>query len=122
MDDWRQQGMTLIEVLLAMALLGVGLFAAAGLQLRALQATDSALRGTQAAYLAHGVFEQARAVEALRDDDTAWFQAQVGGLLGSGAQGQVALTSADLRVLIDWDDSRAGLQRRSLSLAGRLAP
>lgn len=69
MDGWRQQGMTLIEVLLAMALLGAGLFAAAGLQLRALQATDSALRATQAAYLAHGVFEQARAVGALRDDD-----------------------------------------------------
>ncbi|MFK8332108.1 prepilin-type N-terminal cleavage/methylation domain-containing protein [Pseudomonas sp. BJa5] len=69
MDGWRQQGMTLIEVLLAMALLGVGLFAAAGLQLRALQATDSALRATQAAYLNHGVFEQARAVGAPRDDD-----------------------------------------------------
>ncbi|MFK0090495.1 prepilin-type N-terminal cleavage/methylation domain-containing protein [Pseudomonas sp. NPDC090755] len=122
MDGWRQQGMTLIEVLLAMALLGVGLFAAAGLQLRALQATDSALRGTQAAYLAQGVFEQARAVEVLREEDRVWFQAQVGGVLGAGAQGQVALTTGELRVLIDWDDSRAGWQRRSLSLAGRLAP
>ncbi|MDD1978538.1 MULTISPECIES: type IV pilus modification protein PilV [Pseudomonas] len=66
MDGWRQQGMTLIEVLVAMAVLGLGLFAAAGLQLRALQATESAQRSTQAAYLAQAVSEQARADGALR--------------------------------------------------------
>ncbi|MEG0860515.1 MAG: type IV pilus modification protein PilV [Pseudomonas sp.] len=60
MDGWQQQGMTLIEVLVAMTVLGLGLFAAAGLQVRALQATDSALRSTQAAYLDHDLFEQAR--------------------------------------------------------------
>ncbi|MNF63625.1 hypothetical protein D3C84_453320 [compost metagenome] len=70
MDGWQQQGMTLIEVLVAMAVLGVGLFAAAGLQVRALQATESALRSTQAAYLAHGVLEQARAGETLPNQDS----------------------------------------------------
>lgn len=53
MEGRRQQGMTLIEVLVAMTVLALGLFAAANLQLRALQATDSALRSTQAAYLEH---------------------------------------------------------------------
>ncbi|MGH8383160.1 type IV pilus modification protein PilV [Pseudomonas sp.] len=69
MDGWQQQGMTLIEVLVAMAVLGLGLFAAAGLQVRALQATDSALRSTQAAYLAHGMLEQARAGGDLRNEE-----------------------------------------------------
>ncbi|MFQ6576544.1 type IV pilus modification PilV family protein [Pseudomonas sp. UM16] len=67
MDGWRQQGMTLIEVLVAMAVLGLGLFAAASLQLQALQATERALRSTQAAYLAHAVFEQAHADRVLRE-------------------------------------------------------
>lgn len=58
MDGCQQQGMTLIEVLVAMAVLALGLFAAAALQVRALQATESALNSTQAAYLAHGGFEQ----------------------------------------------------------------
>ncbi|TDF80268.1 prepilin-type N-terminal cleavage/methylation domain-containing protein [Pseudomonas sp. H9] len=57
MDGWQQQGMTLIEVLVAMAVLGLGLFAAAGLQVQALQATESALNATQSAYLEHGRFE-----------------------------------------------------------------
>ncbi|WP_256589095.1 type IV pilus modification protein PilV [Pseudomonas sp. BBP2017] len=69
MDGLKQQGMTLIEVLVAMAVLGLGLFAAAGLQVQALQATESALRTTQAAYLAQGVFEQVRAGEVLRNQD-----------------------------------------------------
>lgn len=68
MDGWQQQGMTLIEVLVAMAVLGLGLFAAAGLQVRALQATESALRSTQAAYLDHDVFKQARTGGALRKE------------------------------------------------------
>ncbi|MBM3107955.1 MAG: prepilin-type N-terminal cleavage/methylation domain-containing protein [Pseudomonas sp.] len=61
MDGWQQQGMTLIEVLLAIVVLGMGLFTAAGLQLRALQATESALRTTQTAYGEHALQEQARA-------------------------------------------------------------
>ncbi|CAI8742956.1 MULTISPECIES: prepilin-type N-terminal cleavage/methylation domain-containing protein [Pseudomonas] len=60
MDGGRQQGMSLLEVLLAMLVLGVGVFAAAAAQVRALQATDSALQSTQAAYLQHGELEEAR--------------------------------------------------------------
>lgn len=55
MDGRRQTGMTLIEVLLAMVVLGMGFLALAALQVQALQVTDSALRTTQAAYA-----EQAR--------------------------------------------------------------
>ncbi|MCW2269694.1 MULTISPECIES: prepilin-type N-terminal cleavage/methylation domain-containing protein [Pseudomonas] len=61
MDGEQQQGMTLIEVLVAMTVLGLGLFAVAGMQVQGLQATESALRSTQEAYRAQGVLEQARA-------------------------------------------------------------
>jgi len=69
MDGWQQQGMTLIEVLVAMAVSGLGLFAAAALQVQALQATESALRSTQAAYQAHGELEQARVSTAPPDKE-----------------------------------------------------
>lgn len=63
MDGRQQQGMSLIEVLVAMTVLGLGLFAVAGLQVRGLQATESALRSTQETYVGQGLLEQARAKE-----------------------------------------------------------
>ncbi|MEG1042229.1 MAG: prepilin-type N-terminal cleavage/methylation domain-containing protein [Pseudomonas sp.] len=68
MDGWQQQGMTLIEVLVAMTVLGLGLFAAAGLQISALQTTESALHTTQSAYVEYGRFELNRAGAALNDE------------------------------------------------------
>ncbi|MCE5991336.1 prepilin-type N-terminal cleavage/methylation domain-containing protein [Pseudomonas sp. NY15349] len=56
----RQWGMTLLEVLLAMVVVAVGVFAAAGLLLQALQATDSAHREGQAALAAHSERERSR--------------------------------------------------------------
>lgn len=119
MDGWQQQGMTLIEVLVAMALLGVGLFAVAGLQLRALQATDSALHGVQAAYLAHGMFEQVRAVGSLRNEDLMRFRGDVQAVIGPAAQASVLPGAGGTVVDIRWDESRGGLGPRSLSLAGQ---
>ncbi|MFP3406192.1 prepilin-type N-terminal cleavage/methylation domain-containing protein [Pseudomonas sp. SIMBA_065] len=54
-------GMTLLEVLLAMVVVAVGMFAAGALQVRALQATDSARHDAQTALLAHTRQERARA-------------------------------------------------------------
>ena len=56
----RQRGMTLLEVLLAIFVVGVGMFAAAGLQLQALQASDSARRDGQAAIATHSEHERSR--------------------------------------------------------------
>lgn len=56
----RQRGMTLLEVLLAIVVVGVGMFAAAGLQLQALQASDSARRDGQSAMAAHSERERGR--------------------------------------------------------------
>ena len=55
-----QRGMTLLEVLLAVVVVAVGTFAAAGLQLQALQVTESARRDGQAAMAAHSEQERGR--------------------------------------------------------------
>ncbi|CAG8866917.1 hypothetical protein PS627_02189 [Pseudomonas fluorescens] len=54
----RQRGMTLLEVLMALVVLSLGVFSTAALQVRALQMTDDALRGSQAAWQSSGVFER----------------------------------------------------------------
>lgn len=54
----KQQGMTLVEVLLAVVVVAVAAFAAAALQLQALQATDSARRDGQAALAEYSEHER----------------------------------------------------------------
>lgn len=56
----RQRGMTLLEVLLAVVVVAVGIFAAAGLQLQALQAAENARRDGQAAMAAYSEQERGR--------------------------------------------------------------
>ncbi len=56
----RQRGMTLLEVLLAVAVVAVGMFATAAMQLQALQAADGARRDGQAAMAAHSELERRR--------------------------------------------------------------
>ncbi|GLO32939.1 hypothetical protein PPUN12996_49980 [Pseudomonas putida] len=56
----RQRGMTLLEVLLAVGVVAVGMFAAAGLQLQALQAAEDARRDGKAVMAAHSEQERGR--------------------------------------------------------------
>ncbi|EKT4483735.1 prepilin-type N-terminal cleavage/methylation domain-containing protein [Pseudomonas putida] len=56
----KHRGMTLLEVLLAVVVVAVGMFAAAAMQLQALQAADSARRDGQAAMAAHSELERGR--------------------------------------------------------------
>jgi len=56
----RQRGMTLMEVLLAVVVVAVGMFATAAIQLQALQAADSARRDGQAVMAAHSELERGR--------------------------------------------------------------
>ncbi|MFJ7009539.1 prepilin-type N-terminal cleavage/methylation domain-containing protein [Pseudomonas putida] len=56
----RQRGMTLMEVLLAVLVVAVGMFATAAIQLQALQAADSARRDGQAAMAVHSEHERRR--------------------------------------------------------------
>lgn len=56
----RDQGMTLLEVLLAVVVVSLSMFAAAASQLRAMQATESARHEGQAALSAHSEHERGR--------------------------------------------------------------
>lgn len=56
-----EQGMTLLEVLLAVLVVSMGVFAVAALQLRALQATEAARHDGHAALAAHSERERSRA-------------------------------------------------------------
>ncbi|WP_236236411.1 prepilin-type N-terminal cleavage/methylation domain-containing protein [Pseudomonas faucium] len=56
----KQQGMTLLEVLLAVLVVAVGIFAAAALQLKALQAFDNARRDGHAAMVQYSERERRR--------------------------------------------------------------
>ncbi|MDP9522281.1 prepilin-type N-terminal cleavage/methylation domain-containing protein [Pseudomonas putida] len=56
----KHRGMTLVEVLLAVLVVAVGMFAAAAMQLQALQAAESARRDGQAAMAAHSELERGR--------------------------------------------------------------
>lgn len=106
-----QEGLTLIEVMVALAVMGAGLLAAAGLQLRALQGTDSAMMTSQAAWLAHGTLEQSRAPAGV---DVAELQRLVETFAGPTAKGQFQQG----RVSIGWGGARAGDGWRELQLGG----
>ena len=56
----RQAGMTLIEVLVALVVFSIGALGVAMLQLNALKHTDSAMRSTQASFIAQDLLERIR--------------------------------------------------------------
>ncbi|QKF51214.1 type IV pilus modification protein PilV [Pseudomonas graminis] len=59
--DPRQQGTTLIEVLVALLVLAIGLLGAAALQLNALKYTDSSRLSSQASFIAYDMMDRIRA-------------------------------------------------------------
>ncbi|SEO72914.1 type IV pilus modification protein PilV [Aquisalimonas asiatica] len=61
----RQQGYSLLEVLIALLVLSIGLLGLAGLQTASLQSNQSAAQVSQATFLAHDMFDRMR---ANRDD------------------------------------------------------
>jgi type IV pilus assembly protein PilV len=56
----RQQGFTLVEVMVALFVLGIGLLGILGMQNNALRSTNTAMTYTQAGFLAHDLFERMR--------------------------------------------------------------
>ncbi|HDS1734826.1 type IV pilus modification protein PilV [Pseudomonas sp. BP8] len=98
--------MTLLEVLLGVLVLALGVLAGAALQIRALQATDSARRDTQASHLAQALVERVRAAGGLQSADLLQWQREVQASLGAQARGRARHTGALLVVDVDWPDPR----------------
>ncbi|CAI8929719.1 type IV pilus assembly protein PilV [Pseudomonas sp. IT-196MI5] len=134
-----QEGMTLIEVLVALVILGAGLLGAAAFQLNALKYTDSARMTSQASFIAYDLMDRIRANAAAdytiappasgnpdvtRDQDLFDFNANIVSSLGATATGSVTVNQQVYTITITWDDSRAAKaadSRRSFILASRTA-
>ena len=132
-----QEGMTLIEVLVALVILTVGLLGAAAIQLNALKYTDSARMTSQASFIAYDMMDRIRANSAAdytvtpptsanmsvaRDQDLFDFTTNIVNLLGATATGSVTLNQRVYTITVTWDDSRAANtanSRRSFVLTSR---
>lgn len=140
MNRWHaQDGMSLIEVLVALSILALGLLGAAALQIRALQHTDSARMSTQASFIAYDMLDRIRAnasadytlgtpsegnTGTVRDQDLVDFAGNVASFGGPGAKGLISVNQQVYTVRITWDDSRAAgrvASQRSLEISSRVA-
>ncbi|MGH8345658.1 MAG: type IV pilus modification protein PilV [Pseudomonas sp.] len=134
-----QEGMTLVEVLVALVILGVGLLGAAAFQLNALKYTDSARMTSQASFIAYDMMDRIRANAAAdytiappatgnpgvaRDQDLFDFNSNIVSSLGATATGSVTVNQQVYTITVTWDDSRAANaadSRRSFVLTSRTA-
>lgn len=137
-----QNGMTLIEVLVAVLILGVGLLGAAMVQLNALKYTDSSRMTSQASFIAYDMLDRIRAnsgadytvtppsspnLNVARDQDLYDFKTNIVSFGGATATGTVALHQRVYTITISWDDARAANTtnaaeaRRSFVLTSRVA-
>jgi type IV pilus assembly protein PilV len=118
----RQAGLSLVEVLVTVVLVGVGLLGIAGLQLTSVQNTNSAAQRFQATLLAEDIVERMRANRAqamngryeigvgaavgsvglARDDLLAW-RAALGEL--PGGDGGVEFDGNEATVTVRWQDA-----------------
>lgn len=134
-----QEGMTLIEVLVALVILTVGLLGAAAIQLNALKYTDSSRMTSQASFIAYDMMDRIRAnsgadytgtpptagnLNVARDQDLYDFTTNIVNFGGATATGTVTLSQRVYTITITWDDSRAANtanSRRSFVLTSRAA-
>lgn len=131
-----QDGMTLIEVLVALLILSVGLLGAAATQLNALKYTDSSLMTSQASFIAYDMMDRIRANSAAdytvtpptsgnlnvtRDQDLYDFTTNITSFGGPTATGSITLNQRVYTITITWDDSRAAAasSTRSFVLSSR---
>lgn len=130
----RQLGFTLLEVLVAIAILSIGLLGLAGLQATGLQANHSAYLRTQASVLSYDIIDAIRAnreaarssqydialnaespdpeSESIPDQDVAAWRTNLANALPDGKGAITTVVRADggvtLTITVQWDDTRAG--------------
>lgn len=134
-----QQGMTLIEVLVALLILTVGLLGAAVVQINALKYTDSSRMTSQASFIAYDMMDRIRANSGAnytvtpptsanpgnaRDQDLFDFTTSIVNFGGPTATGSITLNQRVYTITITWSDARAANTanaQRSFVLSSRAA-
>jgi type IV pilus assembly protein PilV len=123
------RGAGLIEVLVAVLVLGIGLLGIAAMQATALRNSQSALERSQAVVQTYSIVDAMRANRdvaiagggytmgmtcdppaagsLMANDQRAWIES-LEGSLGSTACGQIACNAGVCAITVRWDDSRAG--------------
>ncbi|MFM9384170.1 type IV pilus modification protein PilV [Pseudomonas sp. UV AK001] len=117
-----QEGMSLIEILVALLVLTVGLLGAAAVQLNALKYTDSSRMTSQASFIAYDMMDRIRAnsgadytvtpptsgnLSVTRDQDLYDFTTNIVNFGGPSATGSITLNQRVYTITINWSDARA---------------
>lgn len=136
----RQQGFTLLEVLVSMLIVSIGLLGLAGLTTTSLQNNQSAYQRSQATWLAYDMLDRMRANRAVAvtgSYDTAFSTVPSGSTTAAqdltqwkntlaaampGGQGSIGRANGLVTVTIRWDDSRglSGNSNQVLSITSQL--
>ena len=126
----RMRGMSLIEVLVSVLVLGVGLLGIAAMQALALRGSQGSLESTQAVMASNSILEAIRANRTQADnynmvktctvpsgsglvgaDKASWVSA-LHTTIGAGSCGQISgcddANATNCRITVFWDDTRAG--------------
>lgn len=115
----RQQGTTLIEVLIATVIISIGLLSVAALQTVALKSNQGSYFRSQATFLAYDLADRIRAApdSALNGDyddgqggDRAEWDARITAQLGSGALGTLVRNTRQASITVQWNDNRARIR------------
>lgn len=107
MSKQRQRGVSLIEVLVAVLVIAVGLLGLAGLQLKAMQNSQSSYLSSQAVIMASSIIDQARAQGGhLSDSDKTRWGNQLANFLPDGSgTATINTASKQITVTISWIDA-----------------
>jgi type IV pilus assembly protein PilV len=122
----RMRGMSLIEVMVSVLILGIGLLGIAAMQSMALRAGQSSLESSQAVMQTTGIIEAMRANSAnassyntaktctapagatLAANDLGNWVTTMQGSLGTSACGEISGCPAACVITVYWDDTRSG--------------
>lgn len=117
----QEQGVTLLEVMAALVVVSLGVFAAAQLQVQALQAADGALRRSQAVQVAQDLLERVRASGRLGGEELGNLRRNTELFAGASGESQASMEGGRVRVSVRWADGREEGGRTSLELGARSA-
>lgn len=120
-----QTGVSLIEVLVSLLIMGIGLLGAAALQLNALKFTDSSALTSQASFIVYDMMDRIRAnpdgnytlanldaaptgnINDTRAQDLADFAANAKAIGGVSAGSSIAVNNRVVTITLQWSDARA---------------